>query len=71
MVEWDSLTPEAQKAARYLLDNPLDVGVSQRGKLQRRRRSSPTRSFAWRAKLALMGTKIFTPLSPRDPQGAR
>lgn len=26
--EWDSLTPEAQKAARYVLDNPLDVGVS-------------------------------------------
>jgi len=26
--EWDSLTPEAQKAARYVLENPLDVGVS-------------------------------------------
>lgn len=26
--EWESLTPEAQKAARYVLDNPLDVGVS-------------------------------------------
>lgn len=26
--EWDALTPEAQKAARYVLDNPQDVGVS-------------------------------------------
>ena len=26
--DWDSLTPEAQKAARYVLDNPMDVGVS-------------------------------------------
>ncbi|MGX9357476.1 MurR/RpiR family transcriptional regulator [Roseobacteraceae bacterium S113] len=26
--EWDGLTPEAQKAARYVLDNPRDVGVS-------------------------------------------
>ena len=26
--EWDSLTPEAQKAARYVLENPHDVGVS-------------------------------------------
>lgn len=26
--EWDSLTPEAQKAARYVLENPRDVGVS-------------------------------------------
>ncbi len=26
--EWDALTPEAQKAARYVLENPLDVGVS-------------------------------------------
>ena len=26
--EWDSLTPEAQKAARYVLENPSDVGVS-------------------------------------------
>jgi len=25
---WDSLTPEAQKAARYVLENPRDVGVS-------------------------------------------
>ncbi|MEM9426451.1 MAG: MurR/RpiR family transcriptional regulator, partial [Pseudomonadota bacterium] len=26
--EWDGLTPEAQKAARYVLENPSDVGVS-------------------------------------------
>ncbi|MEM6823507.1 MAG: MurR/RpiR family transcriptional regulator [Pseudomonadota bacterium] len=26
--EWESLTPEAQKAARYVLENPQDVGVS-------------------------------------------
>ncbi len=26
--EWDALTPEAQKAARYVLENPHDVGVS-------------------------------------------
>ncbi len=26
--EWDALTPEAQKAARYVLENPRDVGVS-------------------------------------------
>ncbi|MDJ1017769.1 MAG: MurR/RpiR family transcriptional regulator [Paracoccaceae bacterium] len=26
--EWDTLTPEAQKAARYVLENPHDVGVS-------------------------------------------
>ena len=26
--EWDALTPEARKAARYVLENPLDVGVS-------------------------------------------
>lgn len=26
--EWDSLTPEAQKAALYVLENPQDVGVS-------------------------------------------
>ncbi len=26
--EWDTLTPEAQKAARYVLENPADVGVS-------------------------------------------
>jgi len=26
--EWDALTPEAQKAARYVLENPQDVGVS-------------------------------------------
>ena len=26
--EWDDLTPEAQKAARYVLENPQDVGVS-------------------------------------------
>lgn len=26
--EWDDLTPEARKAARYVLDNPQDVGVS-------------------------------------------
>lgn len=26
--EWDSLTPEAQKAARYVMENPADVGVS-------------------------------------------
>ncbi len=26
--EWDELTPEAQKAARYVLENPQDVGVS-------------------------------------------
>ncbi|QFT99908.1 putative HTH-type transcriptional regulator YbbH (plasmid) [Roseovarius sp. THAF8] len=26
--EWDRLTPEAQKAARYVLENPADVGVS-------------------------------------------
>ena len=25
---WDDLTPEAQKAARYVLENPMDVGVS-------------------------------------------
>jgi DNA-binding MurR/RpiR family transcriptional regulator len=25
--EWDVLTPEAQKAARYVLENPNDVGV--------------------------------------------
>ncbi|MEM7424266.1 MAG: MurR/RpiR family transcriptional regulator [Pseudomonadota bacterium] len=26
--EWNGLTPEAQKAARYVLENPLEVGVS-------------------------------------------
>lgn len=26
--EWDALTPEARKAARYVLENPNDVGVS-------------------------------------------
>ena len=26
--EWDALTPETQKAARYVLENPQDVGVS-------------------------------------------
>ncbi len=26
--EWDNLTPEAQKAARYVLENPQNVGVS-------------------------------------------
>lgn len=26
--DWDTLTPEAQKAARYVLENPADVGVS-------------------------------------------
>ncbi|WP_120501989.1 MurR/RpiR family transcriptional regulator [Roseovarius sp. EL26] len=26
--EWEALTPEAQKAARYVLENPRDVGVS-------------------------------------------
>ncbi|WP_299639879.1 MurR/RpiR family transcriptional regulator [uncultured Ruegeria sp.] len=26
--EWGALTPEAQKAARYVLENPTDVGVS-------------------------------------------
>ena len=26
--EWDALTPEAQKAARYVLENPNTVGVS-------------------------------------------
>ncbi|MEO3415060.1 MurR/RpiR family transcriptional regulator [Roseovarius sp. CAU 1744] len=26
--EWSALTPEAQKAARYVLENPADVGVS-------------------------------------------
>ena len=26
--EWSALTPEAQKAARYVLENPQDVGVS-------------------------------------------
>ena len=26
--EWEALTPEAQKAARYVLENPADVGVS-------------------------------------------
>lgn len=26
--EWDALTPEAQKAARYVLEHPADVGVS-------------------------------------------
>jgi len=26
--EWNALTPEAQKAARYVLENPNDVGVS-------------------------------------------
>lgn len=26
--EWNTLTPEAQKAARYVLENPQDVGVS-------------------------------------------
>ncbi|NKC15570.1 MAG: SIS domain-containing protein [Gammaproteobacteria bacterium] len=26
--EWDTLTPEARKAARYVLENPQDVGVS-------------------------------------------
>ena len=26
--EWDALTPEAQKAAKYVLENPNDVGVS-------------------------------------------
>ncbi len=26
--EWEVLTPEAQKAARYVLENPQDVGVS-------------------------------------------
>ena len=26
--EWDALTPEAQKAARYVLENPNSVGVS-------------------------------------------
>ncbi|MEM6666459.1 MAG: MurR/RpiR family transcriptional regulator [Pseudomonadota bacterium] len=26
--EWDALTPEAQKAARYVLENPRDVGIS-------------------------------------------
>ena len=26
--EWDALTPEAQKAARYVVENPNDVGVS-------------------------------------------
>ncbi|MGB0694912.1 MAG: MurR/RpiR family transcriptional regulator [Rhodospirillaceae bacterium] len=26
--EWDALTPEAQKAARYVLENPQDIGVS-------------------------------------------
>ncbi|SHJ12015.1 transcriptional regulator, RpiR family [Shimia gijangensis] len=26
--EWDDLTPEAQKVARYVLENPRDVGVS-------------------------------------------
>ncbi|MEM8867376.1 MAG: silent information regulator protein Sir2, partial [Verrucomicrobiota bacterium] len=25
---WEDLTPEAQKAARYVLENPADVGVS-------------------------------------------
>ena len=26
--EWDALTPEAQKAARFVLENPQEVGVS-------------------------------------------
>ena len=26
--EWDALTPEAQKAARYVLENPASVGIS-------------------------------------------
>ena len=39
--ELDSLTPEAQKAARYVLENPRDVGVSTVREIARAARVNP------------------------------
>lgn len=39
--EWDALTPEAQKAARYVLENPADVGVSTVREIARAARVKP------------------------------
>lgn len=39
--EWEALTPEAQKAARYVLENPRDVGVSTVREIAQAARVSP------------------------------
>ena len=39
--EWDALTPEAQKAARYVLENPQDVGISTVREIARAARVKP------------------------------
>lgn len=39
--EWESLTPEAQKAARYVLENPNEVGVSTVREIARAAQVSP------------------------------
>ncbi|MEM9232467.1 MAG: MurR/RpiR family transcriptional regulator [Pseudomonadota bacterium] len=39
--EWEALTPEAQKAARYVLENPQDVGVSTVREIARAARVKP------------------------------
>ena len=39
--EWEALTPEAQKAARYVLENPRDVGVSTVREIARAARVKP------------------------------
>ncbi len=39
--EWDELTPETQKAARYILENPAEVGVSTVREIARAARVNP------------------------------
>ena len=65
--EWDELTPEAQKAARYVLDNPQDVGVSTVREIAEAANVKPNTVVRMARQAGFGGMRIFAPLPRCNP----
>ncbi len=57
--EWESLTPEAQKAARYVLDNPQEVSVSTVREIAKAARVSPNTVVRMARQIGFEGYEEF------------
>jgi hypothetical protein len=69
--EWETLTPEAQKAARYVLENPNEVGVSTVREIAEAAKVKPNTVRAHGAPGGLRRLRGFPRAVPRgDPAGA-
>lgn len=57
--EWDSLTPEARKAARYVMENPREIGVSTVREIAKAARVKPNTLVRMARQLGFEGFENF------------